>query len=482
MTSFMPIVSSVPIVVSEFENIYNEASNTRKSRTPVINSQVVKEDLTSKSLTSGGISTINLPQGPLLSHSMVVLKIAKEDLAALPKGVVNLKKGWGYSCIKNYQIKPGGNTQLRIYGPQLLVKAMADCETASKRESVLQLGGEAYDGDPATLKHDLVAYVHVYLPWSNISASRYLPYDSGILTKPIQLQFELAPAREIFSYSAADRAVVEPLLPKAWKDSYYMMQTALMALGPGQSIRPAVGPNGDAQYNYGWIYPSSFVSAPFQGRSVSDGKGKINVRLEEFPNGNIQSIDLYLRRVTAGIAGTDVPLSDCQTNNTIYEDISNAEVKYGSQVVYRSDDLSNKLMALSEYTSNNQFDTSFPNISNLSYTGLEVAPNIKTSSWLRVQFAQFNENHFRSLVQDSVTIVNNMLSIDLNTPELEDLSNGDIENLPLPIGDASGRPTAQPTYEIVASYNMLGSLNTWKGYTDFMWLPADAQGPYTMAS
>ncbi len=42
MTSYLPLVQSVPIAASVFENVYQEESNMRKSRTPVINSQVVK--------------------------------------------------------------------------------------------------------------------------------------------------------------------------------------------------------------------------------------------------------------------------------------------------------------------------------------------------------------------------------------------------------------------------------------------------------
>ena len=458
----------------------------RKSRTPVINSQIVKEDLTSVTLKSGGISTVNLPQGPLVSHSMIVLKIAKDDLQALPVNKVYLRRGWGYRAVKNYQIKTGGNTQLRVYGKQLELKALTDCETTSKRDSVLELGGPEFSGDPADLKGDLIAYVHIYLPWTNVSASKYIPYDTGLLTKPIQLQFELASASELFSYSVADRTAVLPTLPNQWKESYFMMQTALMALGPSQSIRSDVSDTGDAQYSYGWVYPGAFTSQQFQGKAESENKRNL-VRLEEFQNGNLQSMDIRLVRDSAGTV-PDIDLSDCQFNEAFFESMSNIEVKYGSQVIYRSDDLSNKLMSLSEYTSNNEYKVNFPNMSNLAVAGT-VTQNPTKSTWVRIQLAQFNENYFSSLIQDSVSVVNNMMTIEFNVPERTNISNGLAAGTPVPLGTGlvdgvpvAGVPDVMPKFHLECNYNYLSSLNTWKGYTDFQFLPANAQGPYTMAS
>jgi hypothetical protein len=488
MTSYLPLVQSVPIAASVMENVYQETSNTRKSRTPVVNSQVVKDLFTSMNINGNSQTTIDLPQGPLLSHALVALEFSAATLNAIAASTkaAYLSPAWGYDCIDYIQIKTGGNTQLRVYGRQLKIKALEDCETKEKRDALLALGGKEWLGGNVGTKN-YIAYVHVYLPWSNISASKYLPYDSGILTKPISLQFQFNSNLKIFSFSQVDASLIIPTLPTQFDQAYFMIQTALMALGPAESIRPAVGPNGEAQYNYGWIYPSPFTSEQFQGVPQSSNTRKL-IRLQDFQNGNIQSMTIYLERVSTGgnvISGgpsyPDAPFTSMAHNQTNYAPISNIEIKYGGQTIYRSDDLSNKLMALSEYTCTNDFDTSFPNLNNSTVaSSAGFTTNSATASWVLVNFVQFREQYFKNLVQDGPSLVNNMCTIEFNTPELNDttISNGSGATGSPP----TGTQLVQPQYILRANYNMLASVNTWRGYTDMMFLPANAEGPYTMAS
>ena len=77
------------------------------------------------------------------------------------------------------------------------------------------------------------------------------------------------------------------------------------------------------------------------------------------------------------------------------------------------------------------------------------------------------------------------MEVRFHTPELGELSNGTDGGEPQPLGDVSGEeviPQVQPKYRLHASYNYQVSMNTWKGFTDQMFLPANAQGPFTMAS
>ena len=56
MTSYLPLVQSVPIAASSWENVYQDESNMRKSRTPVINSQVVKMVFNNTSIGGGQVN------------------------------------------------------------------------------------------------------------------------------------------------------------------------------------------------------------------------------------------------------------------------------------------------------------------------------------------------------------------------------------------------------------------------------------------
>ena len=486
MTSYLPLVASVPVDTRPVENVYQSAdSGMMKSRTPVINSQVVKMVFNNMSI-GGGQTNMDLPQGPLLSHCQITLTIDKAILNALSTAghYVYLRRGWGYKSLLNYQILTGGSTQLRVYQRQLMIKALEDCETNDKRLAMLELGGPEYNGQALT--SDLTAYVHIYLPWSNLSCSRYIPYDSGILTKPISILFEFASPQQLFTYSSADAGAITPLLPVSYKSKYLTIQTALMALGPSESIRPAVGPNGDSQYNYAWIYPGPFISDPFTGQPAS-GNIRWNQRLDQFQNGNLQSMTIYLERLSLGTI-PDIMMSQTPNTEVMYEDMSNIEVKYAGQVVFRSDDKVNKLMNLSETWIENEVSLSFPQMTNLPITTV-IASNARKFKWLLVNFVQFRESYMKNLIQDGPSVINNMMTIEFNTPELFELSNGTPGSLPAPLPAASvsppspaGTPVIQPQYRLHCSYNYLGSVNTYKGFTDFMFLPANAQGPYTMAS
>jgi hypothetical protein len=252
---------------------------------------------------------------------------------------------------------------------------------------------------------------------------------------------------------------------------------------PSESIRPMVGPNGDSQYNYAWLYPGPFLSDPFTGVPFSSNSRYLQ-RLDQFQNGNLQSMTIYLERLSLGTSGTDIMFSACPNNEAMYEDMSNIEVKYAGQVVFRSDDKSNKLMNLSETWIENEVDFSFPNMSNVAITGA-ITSNPRKAKWLLVNFVQMRESYFKNLVQDGPSVVNNMMTIEFNTPELSDLINGPVGGggspVALPLA-TNGVPQVQPLYRLHCNYNYLGSVNTYKGFTDFMFLPANAQGPYTMAS
>lgn len=484
MTSYMPIVPSVPVLTTQWENVYQDSTNMRESRATAINSQCVKESFRSYDMGGGDVS-IDLPHGPLLSHCLVCLKIKKDNLPTS----ASLERGWGYRAINWYeQIASNSSNQLRINGDMLLTRALADCETAEKRDALLELGGSAYDGlKDGIIGDELVAYVHIYLPFSNVSATRYIPYDSMVLNKPYSLRFNMRPANELFSYAKLIKSTVEPTLPTKWGEIYLMIQTAQLAAGPSASISQVVGANGSSSYVYGWSFPSYYYSPPFTGSS--DPSNKIDIRLEQFRNGSLSSIDIYLERLTLGNAAILGPPA-IDANLLIkgnspyafvaYEDLKNVELTYGGQCIYRSSDKSYMLMGLSEYTTETQFKYTYPNMGFNMTLGQPIhTGNEKNVKWVHVQLSQYNENFFTNLVQSGVSLVNNMCSISFNTPPILELSNGD--------GSGGKKPDPpeieiEPSYRLVVRYNYQAALTTYKGETDYTFLNPSSRGPYTMAN
>lgn len=481
----MPIVPSVPVLTTQWENVYQDSTNMRESRATAINSQCVKEAFRSTDMGGGDIS-IDLPHGPLLSHCLVCLKLKTADL---PAGAF-LEAGWGYKAINWYeQIASNSSNQLRINGDMLLTRALADCETAEKRAALLQLGGPVYNGVPTSIKGEfLTAYIHIYLPFSNISATRYLPYDSMVLNKPYSLRFNLRASNELFSIAKPLKAAVEATLPTKWSEIYLMIQTAQLAAGPSASISQVVGANGSSSYVYGWSFPSYYYSSPFDGSS--DKSNKCEVRLESFRNGSLSSMDIYLERLTLGNAAATGPPA-VEANLTIkgnvpnafvaYEDLSNVEITYGGQCIYRSSDKSYMLMGLSEYTTEPQFKYSFPNMGVDMAIDNPIFTQEKTVKWVHVQLSQYNENFFTNLVQSGVSLVNNMCSITFNTPDPSELSNGTVGATSKPVPLAID-PAQKIKYRLVVRYNYQAALTTYKGETDYTFLNPSSRGPYTMAN
>lgn len=244
MTSYLPLVQSVPIDASVMENVYQSESNMRKSRTPVIQSQTLKQVFPNMAIV-GGQQAMDIAQGPLISHLQIVLKISGADLNTLraTNRASFLRQGWGFRALDFVQLLLGGSTQLRFYSRQIFMQALQDCETNEKRQAMLQLAGPEWDSSAARpvgengTPLDLVAYIPIYLPFSNLSMSKYIPFDTGIMGKPISLLFEFTDVTRLFSYASGDASVIQPALPKNYKDKYMMYMTSLMALGPSESGR-----------------------------------------------------------------------------------------------------------------------------------------------------------------------------------------------------------------------------------------------------
>lgn len=466
--SYLPLIEDVPVETRMWENVYQTNENMRSSMSPVINSQTYKQGLPSRSM-SGGAYSLDLPIGPLLQLVVLVLRIDKNDLV----DKAGLKPGWGFRAISRYTLQADGSSPLTFFMEHMLVKVLSDCETDSKKQAVLNLSGPAYFGKASDVQSDLLAYVPLYLPFSNVSASRYIPYDSAILSKALNLNIELRSAQDLFTYSAGDKASI--VFPTEYKDAYLMVNTQILAKGPISSIRNQVGPQGDSRYSYGWMYPSPFKSGVFRGVAESENQ-TVSVFLNNMRSGSLQSMDLFLIRESIGDAA-DNPMSS-SWNFENFADLSNVEIRYGGQTVYRAPDKSYKMFNLSNYTAENQIDTVSPQIQIADLGAAVPMPTTaNTSSWVHVQLSQFNENFISNLMQHGAQPQNNMMEVIFNTPEITEIFNGSPLGLPAPAATVQ-----QPRYRLLVNLNYQCALSTYKGFTDFLFLSPSANGPFTMAS
>lgn len=161
------------------------------------------------------------------------------------------------------------------------------------------------------------------------------------------------------------------------------------------------------------MYPAPFVSQEFQGVSETAlSGGKVNVRLDQFQNGNLQSITFMLERLTLGDV-IQTRIASCMNNEILYEPMSNIEIRYGGQTINRTDDHSDQLMQLSETWIDNSMaiQGGVPGMSSVVTANNQVVVTPYLISWYRYQIVQFSQSYFSNCVQDGVDVIKIFSSI-----------------------------------------------------------------------
>lgn len=465
MTAFLPVASNIDLNARVYDNLYQTSSNMLESASRVLNSRSSKISLGDKNF--GNVVRMNLPHGNLLlSHTSLTLKIKKTDVPAN----AFLAQDWIYRAIRYVEFQMGNSEKLRYEGKHLLIKNLADCESGEKKKVLQNVAGEVKKtaaADAPTSAGSYSASCTIYLPFSNMSSSRVLPYDSSILSSPVEVLIELAPADQVFSYTSADSAVVRPLLPREYQDAYISCKTQYMVDGSSDSIRDMVSIRGNEKYTYGYIYPQTFTDSKVKKGVAASENGKVSVNLTRFLNASLQSIDVFVERLTLGnTSGTPVvgvdpdrPMSDSVQPDNLYVPISNIQLLYAGQPIYRSDDESNVLENLSEYPTSTTFDIESYNYSQATAPVLSDTASMKTGYWTHIQLSQFNERYFTNLAQTGVAMNSNEVLLEFNTPEKEDLET------------FGATISIQPTYRVFAIYNYQAAVRTAKSETNLVFQP-----------
>jgi hypothetical protein len=459
MTSFLPVAESVLVSASEYDNVYQSASNTLKSASRVINAQTYQVSLPNMNLNTK--QTLDLPTGQLLSTTVLVLKFTKAQI-----GIANLvlRPQWMYDAIEYVEYAFAGSERLVISGAHMLQKHLADCESGQKRISMMDLNGTPYlSGATAVVPAiDVIGYVNLYLPFSNMSSSRVIPFDASLLSRPVRISIKFASTSSLFCVQFGQ--TLNPLAPTAFTEAYIMVKTGLLK-DEADSIRDLVGPMGSSQYSYGYQYPLAFESSEAVPHYPETGTQKASVRVTGFQNGSIGSIDLWLRLegYVYG-AGVVVATRNSVMNRNLSMKMRNIEILYAGQQIWTSPDEIDLMMALSEYPVNNTFAlTTFNNDSNLVTNPPEDIS--ATSVWYHCQLTQFNETFFSNLLQNGINVTNNTIEIRFHTPELSEVF--DIA----PQWDGVITTVSAPTYKLMANINYQASILLQKGSAQTVFSP-----------
>lgn len=465
MSALLPVASNIDLNAKIYDNVYQTNSNMLESVARVISNRSAKLSLPSKAF--GNTVQVNIPRGNMLvGHTSLNLKLKANQI---PDGAY-LPQNWVYDAIRYIEFQFGNSEKLRYEGKHLLIKNLADCESGEKKSVMQNVSGDKKTAKPAGgNRTSYLGCATIYLPFSNMSAARCMPFDNSILNSNIEITIELAPADQVFRYTLADAAAVRPTLPTDYADAYVSCKTLYMVDGSSDSIRELVSMRGNDKYSYGYIYPQTFQdSQDVDGIAASDN-GRVSIELTRFLNASLQSMDIFVERVTLGNtvnipagAPANAPLSNSVQPSCIYIPISNIELSYAGQPIYRADDTSGTLDNLSEYPTSTTFDVDTYNY--VQATGpAELAVQGNTPSyWTHIQLSQYNERFFTNLVQSGVALNSNEVLLTFNTPELADLPR---------FGLGVGEITIQPRYRVRAVYNYQAAVRTAKGETNLVFQP-----------
>jgi hypothetical protein len=464
MTSFLPSAAGPTADSRPYDNLYVSTSNSMTSSARVFTGQCAKVSLPSKTF-SAQVQVVNLPQNMLLGHTQLVLKV---PTAAVPDNAY-LLPGWINQAVQYYEFVFSDSERLRIDGPQLLIKNMADCESGEKKQMVMALSEPKLANAINPDKAFYTASLSIYLPFSNLSASRVHPFPADILERPVQLTIAFNPWIDVLQYVAADRPNIQTAINAVggYADSYVMVKTMYM-LDPSDSMREEVSLRGDSKYVYPYIYPQSFSSsAPIRAipSSGGPGTGVSSVNLTRFFNANLQSIDLFLLRLSAGNTAVqnfpaDSLLSQFTSNQNYFSKMVNCRLSYAGQTIWRSDDNSDQLMNLSEYPTTTSFVAPCFTIE-ASGTDPTVSTNSGLSSWVHIQLSQLNERFYSDLSQVGPQLNSNEVLFEFNVvPRREQETYGRVQDFNI-----------NPLYRLYAVYNYAAGVRVAKGAANLVFQP-----------
>ena len=442
MSSYCPLSDVVSDKHTPWNNIYQSAENVKMSMAPVIKNTSIRNELASDRMDS--VTTVHLPQNVLLSNSILVLTIAKEDL----KQYLFMEKGWGYLALDKIVVQVAGSGQtLESRGASILVKNLSDSESQGKLDRVVELAGESFKGTADATK-DYTAYINLAnIPWSSCSSKRFLPYDSSILRSPASVRIELSPPRKFIKQSIGNTTQVP--LPTRYKSAFVFSNTQILREPSPLPLLYGAGTN--ARYVYNYIYSQYEQQQGIRGKS--DDNDHQTVQLRGFRSANLQSVDVWLTRETFD---ADTPMNNSRSCSLLSYAPRNLRLMYGGQELYRSELDTAQLSNLFDNEINLSWSTDNPAWAVGDNEALVSTP--KASSYVHIPIAQFNETVFCDLVQQGVNFVSQDVTLEFNSPPPAELSPTD--------------PGAnEPKYTINFNYNYLAGVSTRNGETTLDFRP-----------
>lgn len=307
--------------------------------------------------------------------------------AVLPAPVVGgadyanwaLGKGWLARAIRQIGLRIAGSSLYYFTGDQIQLANFQDCEDSGKKDAVANLAGSEILTNAAFADTtSRTASIYLKLPFNSISAlQKTLPLPTDLLTSPLQILIETAPATDWFFPLAG---ALTTSLPTAFSSAQVQYKQVHLTDSGHQLARTHNMNEESLTYPLPYFQQTTFRTNTNNVSAFADTQ----LSLTGFRAGSVKWINLWAVQ-TKDASGN--PVNVGQAGN--WAALPRVQLSVNGIVYYDSKDNASQLLSLCELKTPATYANSI-----LSDAGGGAASAQQVaSSWIRIPFAQVAERH-----------------------------------------------------------------------------------------
>ena len=288
-----------------------------------------------------------------------------------------LGKNWLARSIRQIGLRIGGSSLYYFTGDQLEVANYQDCEDSGKKDAVAQLGGsEILTLGAFASASARTASIYLKMPFNTISAlQKSLPLPTDLLTQPVQILIETAPASEWFFPLAG---ALQSNLPTGFSSAQIQYKQVHLSDSAHQLARTHNMNEESLTYPLKYFQQTTFRTNVTGVTAFQDQQ----INLTGFRAGSVKWINLWAYQY-ADAAGA--PVNVGQTGN--WTALPRVQLSVNGLVYYDSKDNASQLLSLCELKTPATVTNSI-----LADAGGGAASATPVASpWVRIPFAQVAE-------------------------------------------------------------------------------------------
>lgn len=363
---------------------YDDRSVAYKQECDIIANTRYTQGFTSLSLP--GTTTLQLP------NMSIIDMIACQFSINFPTNIC-ATRGWGYQLIERIDYRIGSAGTFTINGEQHALSVLEKCETLEKRNQLWRLGGDAVVSSGVQN-----AYVFIDVPVSKIQAMAHkLPFDSKMLSLPIQIVIYIKGASEVFGGSG--------VMPIALSDGNFIVRQ-LDFKDNNASMAEDLMMDRALSYVHPFLFQQTQLVVP--NLTTAQLPNKVVTNLQGFRFGNLVSITLW------AVLNTDLTPSPTNAKNPLKTlRLNDIQLYYNGLLLYNSIKDTHALITLGNNLAPNYFETtaiSGTNSGNFALTAYN-------SYYYTLDMSQYSAKMKEGSIQSGLEMGPNTLLLNFTTPD-----------------------------------------------------------------